>query len=111
MKPGFDFRDRSSLRRILRFVLLAVIIGLGVNTILSLFMDRTQIVESIFACVIAGLTAPGVRRGSGNAAGLEPECRACSRSDRTDALHRPAIAFMGSPGNTSILALLMTSVF
>jgi len=44
---GFDFRDRSSLRRILRFVLLAVIIGLGVNTLLSLLMDRTQIIDSI----------------------------------------------------------------
>ena len=45
--PGFDFRDRSSLRRIFRFILLAVIIGLGVNTILSLVMDRTQVIESI----------------------------------------------------------------
>ncbi len=44
---GFDFRDKSSLRRILRFVLLAVILGLGVNTILSLLMDRTQIIDSI----------------------------------------------------------------
>ncbi len=47
MMLGFDFRDRSSFRRILRFVVLAVILGLGVNTILSLLMDRTQIIDAI----------------------------------------------------------------
>jgi hypothetical protein len=47
MKQGFDLHDRSSVRRILRFVLLAVIIGFGVNIILSLLMDRSQILHSL----------------------------------------------------------------
>ena len=47
MKEGFDLHDRSSVRRILRFVLLAVIIGFGVNIILSLLMDRSQILHSL----------------------------------------------------------------
>ena len=47
MKLGFDIHDRASLRRILRFVLLAVILGLGVNALLSVFMDRTQVIASI----------------------------------------------------------------
>jgi len=47
MKQGFDLHDRSSVRRILRFVLLAVIIGFGVNIILSLLMDRSQILDSL----------------------------------------------------------------
>ena len=42
-----DRRDRSNLRRFLGFVLLAVILGVGVNTILSLLMDRRQIIDSI----------------------------------------------------------------
>jgi hypothetical protein len=44
---GFDFRDRSNVRRILSFILLAVILGVGVNTVLSLLMDRRQIIDSI----------------------------------------------------------------
>ncbi|HYW85345.1 MAG TPA: lysylphosphatidylglycerol synthase transmembrane domain-containing protein [Spirochaetia bacterium] len=47
MKQGFDLHDRSSARRILRFVLLAVIIGFGVNIVLSLLMDRSQILGSL----------------------------------------------------------------
>ncbi len=47
MKLGYDSRDRSNMRRILRFVLLAVIIGLGVNVLLSVFMDRAQVLEAI----------------------------------------------------------------
>jgi uncharacterized protein (TIRG00374 family) len=47
MKEGFDLQDRSSVRRILRFVLLAVIIGFGVNIVLSLLMDRGQILHSL----------------------------------------------------------------
>lgn len=47
MKPGYEFRDRSNIRRILRFVLLAVILGLGVNTLLSVFMDRNQVLRAI----------------------------------------------------------------
>ncbi|HVO38947.1 MAG TPA: lysylphosphatidylglycerol synthase transmembrane domain-containing protein [Spirochaetia bacterium] len=47
MKVGFDVRDRSNLRRIVRFVLLAVIIGLGVNTLLSAFMDRAQVLNAL----------------------------------------------------------------
>jgi uncharacterized protein (TIRG00374 family) len=44
---GFDFRDNSSSRRIFSFILLAVIIGVGVNTTLSLLMDRRQIIDTI----------------------------------------------------------------
>ena len=44
---GLDFRDGSSGRRIFSFILLAVIIGVGVNTTLSLLMDRRQIIDSI----------------------------------------------------------------
>jgi hypothetical protein len=44
---GFDFRDRSNVRRILSFILLAVILGVGVNTVLTLLMDRRQIIDSI----------------------------------------------------------------
>jgi hypothetical protein len=47
MKQGFDLHDRSSVRRVLRFVLLAVIIGFGVNIVLSLLMDRSQILHSL----------------------------------------------------------------
>ena len=47
MREGFDLHDRSSVRRVLRFVLLAVIIGFGVNIILSLLMDRSQILDSL----------------------------------------------------------------
>src|SRR5271169_3211296 len=47
MKQGFDLHDRSSARRIFRFVLLAVIIGFGVNIVLSLLMDRSQILHSL----------------------------------------------------------------
>ena len=47
MKESFDLHDRSSLRRILRFALLAVIIGFGVNIVLTLLMDRGQILHSL----------------------------------------------------------------
>jgi len=44
---GLDFREGSSGRRIFSLILLAVIIGVGVNTTLSLLMDRRQIIDSI----------------------------------------------------------------
>jgi uncharacterized protein (TIRG00374 family) len=47
MKLGFDLKDRSSLRRIFRFVLVAVILGFGVNVVLSLFIDRVQFIASL----------------------------------------------------------------
>ena len=47
MKLGFDLRERSSLRRVLRFALIAVVLGFGVNAFLSLFMDRTQFLISL----------------------------------------------------------------
>ena len=47
MKLGFDLRDRASFRRVLRFVLIAVILGFGVNAFLSLFVDRTQFLASL----------------------------------------------------------------
>jgi len=47
MKVGFDLRDRSSFRRVLRFALIAVVLGFGVNAFLSLFMDRTQFLASL----------------------------------------------------------------
>jgi len=47
MKLGFDLRDRSSRRRVLRFVLIAVILGLGVNAALSLFIDRAQFFRAL----------------------------------------------------------------
>ena len=43
MKLGFDLRERSSMRRVLRFALIAVILGFGVNALLSLFMDRDAV--------------------------------------------------------------------
>ena len=47
MRPGYDLRERSSLRRVLRFALIAVILGFGVNAFLSLFMDRQQFLHSL----------------------------------------------------------------
>ena len=47
MKLGFDLRDRSSFRRVLRFVLIAVILGFGVNALLTLFIDRAQFLASL----------------------------------------------------------------
>ena len=47
MKMQFSVRDRSSTRRILGFVLIAVIIGLGVNVLLSLLADRGQYFASL----------------------------------------------------------------
>lgn len=47
MKVGFDLRDRSSFRRVLRFALIAVVLGFGVNAFLSLFMDRAQFLASL----------------------------------------------------------------
>lgn len=47
MKQGFDLRDRKSFRRVLRFALIAVVLGFGVNAFLSLFMDRAQFLKSL----------------------------------------------------------------
>jgi uncharacterized protein (TIRG00374 family) len=47
MKLGFDLRERSSMRRVLRFGLIAVILGFGVNAVLSLFIDRTQFLHAL----------------------------------------------------------------
>jgi len=47
MKLGFDLREKSSMRRVLRWVLIAVILGFGVNAVLSLFMDRQQFLRSL----------------------------------------------------------------
>jgi len=47
MKLGFDLRDRSSRRRVFRFVLLAVILGFGVNAVLSIFIDRAQLLRAL----------------------------------------------------------------
>ncbi len=58
MKPGFDLRDRSSLRRVLRFVLIAVILGLGVNAFLSLFIDRAQLLRALRNVRVIYLAVP-----------------------------------------------------
>ena len=42
MNPQFDIRDRATTRRILRLVLIAVVIGMGVNVLMSLLVDRGQ---------------------------------------------------------------------
>lgn len=47
MKLGFDLRDRSSMRRVLRFVLIAVILGFGVNAFLSIFIERAQLLRAL----------------------------------------------------------------
>jgi len=47
---SFDLRNRATTRRILRFVLLAVIIGLGVNVLFSLLVDRGQYFASLARC-------------------------------------------------------------
>ena len=47
MKLGFDLRDRSSLRLVLRFVLIAAILGFGVNALLSLFVDRAEFIAGL----------------------------------------------------------------
>jgi len=47
MKLGFDLRERSSMRRVLRFALIAVILGFGVNAFLSIFMDPRQFIHSL----------------------------------------------------------------
>jgi len=47
MKLGFDLRERSSLRIVLRFALIAVILGFGVNAVLSLFMDPARFLASL----------------------------------------------------------------
>jgi glycosyltransferase 2 family protein len=47
MKLQFDAHDRSSRRRILRFVLFAMIIGVGVSILLSLLADRGQYFASL----------------------------------------------------------------
>jgi uncharacterized protein (TIRG00374 family) len=47
MKLGFDLHQRSSMRIVLRFGLIAVILGFGVNAFLSLFMDKQQFLHSL----------------------------------------------------------------
>ena len=47
MKLGFDLRDRSIMRRVLRFALIAVLLGFGVNAFLSIFIDRTQLLHAL----------------------------------------------------------------
>ena len=47
MNLQYDTRDRSNTRRILRFVLIAVIVGLGVNVLLALLPDRGQYFASL----------------------------------------------------------------
>jgi len=47
MKLGFDLRERSSKRRVFRFVLIAVILGFGVNAFLSVFIDRAQLLRAL----------------------------------------------------------------
>ena len=47
MAQSFDLHTRATTRRILRFVLIAVIIGLGVNVLLSLLVDRGQYFASL----------------------------------------------------------------
>jgi uncharacterized protein (TIRG00374 family) len=47
MKPVSELWARSGRRRVLRFVLIAVILGLGVNAALSFFLDRTQFLHAL----------------------------------------------------------------
>ena len=47
MKINFDLHERSSMRRVLRFALIAVILGFGVNAFLSIFMDPDQFIRSL----------------------------------------------------------------
>ena len=47
MKLGFDLRERSSRRRVLRFVLIAVILSFSVNAVLSIFIDRAQLLRAL----------------------------------------------------------------
>ncbi|MGA2380128.1 MAG: lysylphosphatidylglycerol synthase transmembrane domain-containing protein [Spirochaetia bacterium] len=58
MKLGFDLRDRSSMRRVLRFGLIAVILGFGVNAVLSLFIDRTQFLHALRNVRVIYFVAP-----------------------------------------------------
>jgi uncharacterized protein (TIRG00374 family) len=47
MKPGFNLRDRSSSRRVFRFVLIAVLLGFGANAVLSIFIDQAQFLHAL----------------------------------------------------------------
>jgi len=58
LKLGFDLRDRSSMRRVLRFGLIAVILGFGVNAVLSLFIDRTQFLHALRNVRVIYFVAP-----------------------------------------------------
>jgi uncharacterized protein (TIRG00374 family) len=58
MKIGFDLRERSSLRLVLRFALIAVILGFGVNAFLTLFMDRTQFIASLRKVLLIYFAVP-----------------------------------------------------
>jgi uncharacterized protein (TIRG00374 family) len=58
MKIGFDLRERSSLRLVLRFALIAVILGFGVNAFLTLFMDRAQFIASLRKVLVIYFVVP-----------------------------------------------------
>jgi glycosyltransferase 2 family protein len=58
MKLGFDLRERSSFRRVLRFALIAVVLGFGVNAFLSLFMDRAQFISSLRKVLLVYFAVP-----------------------------------------------------
>ena len=58
MKLGFDLRERSSFRLVLRFGLLAVILGFGVNAILAIFMDRAQLVAALQKVLLVYFVVP-----------------------------------------------------
>lgn len=58
MKLGFDLRDRSSFRAVLRFALIAVVLGFGVNAFLSLFMDRAQFISSLRKVLLVYFAVP-----------------------------------------------------
>jgi uncharacterized protein (TIRG00374 family) len=58
MKIGFDLRERSSFRLVLRFIILAVILGFGVNAILSLFIDRAAFIASLRKVLLIYFAVP-----------------------------------------------------
>jgi glycosyltransferase 2 family protein len=47
MNPQFDLRNRAATRRILRLVLIALIVGIGANILLSLLAERGQYLGSL----------------------------------------------------------------
>jgi glycosyltransferase 2 family protein len=58
MKLGFDLRERSSRRLVVRFVVLAIILGFGVNAILSLFIDRASFIASLRKVLLVYFAVP-----------------------------------------------------